>query len=506
MRIAEAHGRRAGRGQWAVLGAALATVTILPTACVGTPGVAGEAGAPPSPREVWTPPAEARPSVPDSEANAAAAAEVPEDLAEEAQHLTLAQVVDLALRNNPSTQASWLQSKSAAAAYGVQRARLFPSISGEVSALTNKQVANTVRFGGQRNQVSPSLTLSYLLFDVGGRSGARDAAKEGLFAAGFNHDAVLQNVVLQAEQAYFGYMANRELLSAQQASVAEAEASLESAQHRHDVGLATIADVLQARTALSQARLAAETTQGTLQAARASLAVSMGLPANLPFDVAAPADSTPVGTVAEDVDSLIVRAVRNRPDLAAADARARQAQASARATRSQLFPSLSMSGNAGRVFSDVEQFTGGSYSLGLSLQVPLLNGFSRQYATQAAEATAGAARAQAQGVHQQVIQQVFTAYYTLQTATQRVHTSDDLLASAQQSEDVARGRYEEGVGTILDLLTAQRALADARAQQSQARWSWLLSLAQLAHDTGVLGTDGTPNIPVSSDSTSTPRR
>ena len=77
-----------------------------------------------------------------------------------------------------------------------------------------------------------------------------------------------------------------------------------------------------------------------------------------------------------------------------------------------------------------------------------------------------ASLAQAQGVRQQVVQQVFTSFYALQTATQRVSTSDDLLASAQQSEEVARGRYQEGVGTILDLLTAQNALADARTQQS----------------------------------------
>ena len=65
---------------------------------------------------------------------------------------------------------------------------------------------------------------------------------------------------------------------------------------------------------------------------------------------------------------------------------------------------------------------------------------------------------------------------------------------------MARGRYEEGVGTILDLLTAQGALADARAQQSQARWSWLVSLAQLAHDVGVLGPDGSADLSLSPDS------
>jgi outer membrane protein TolC len=301
-------------------------------------------------------------------------------------------------------------------------------------------------------------------------------------------------------------MANRALLAAQEASVAEARANLEAAQHRHDVGLATIADVLQARTALSQAQLAAETTQGTLQAARATLAVSMGLPANLPFDVAPPSDSTAVGPVAESVDSLIEQAVQSRPDLAAAQARALGAKASARAIRSQSFPSLSLNGNGGQVYSDVSQFTGGSYNLSLSLSIPIFSGGAHAYANAAANANAGAAEAQAQGVRQQVIEQVFTSYYTLQTATQRVHTTDDLLASATQSEQVARGRYEQGVGTILDLLTAQQALADARAQQSQARWSWLVSLAQLSHDVGVLGIDGSPDLAVSQDSAGTSSR
>jgi outer membrane protein TolC len=85
---------------------------------------------------------------------------------------------------------------------------------------------------------------------------------------------------------------------------------------------------------------------------------------------------------------------------------------------------------------------------------------------------------------------VFTAYYNLQTATERVRTAADLLASATESESVARGRYREGVGSIVDLLIAQSALADARAQDAQARWQWHSSLAQLAHDVGILGLRG----------------
>jgi outer membrane protein TolC len=89
-----------------------------------------------------------------------------------------------------------------------------------------------------------------------------------------------------------------------------------------------------------------------------------------------------------------------------------------------------------------------------------------------------------------VIQQVFTAYYQLRTATNRVATSRDLVASATQSEAVARERYREGVGTIVDLLIAQSALASAQAQSIDARWQWRSALAQLAHDVGVLNSRG----------------
>jgi outer membrane protein TolC len=112
---------------------------------------------------------------------------------------------------------------------------------------------------------------------------------------------------------------------------------------------------------------------------------------------------------------------------------------------------------------------------------------------------------QARGLEQQVVYQVFTAYYTLRTATQQVRTSGDLLASASQSEQVALGRYKAGAGSVLDLLTAQAALAGARAQEIQARFSWYTALAQLAHDAGILGLDGSSPLRVAPDTTGTPR-
>ncbi|MGH9420073.1 MAG: TolC family protein, partial [Thermoanaerobaculia bacterium] len=69
---------------------------------------------------------------------------------------------------------------------------------------------------------------------------------------------------------------------------------------------------------------------------------------------------------------------------------------------------------------------------------------------------------------------------------------------------VAAGRYREGVGSILDLLTAQSALANARAQQVQSRWQWYTALAQLARDAGVLSTHGDTPFTFSADPTAKP--
>ena len=71
-----------------------------------------------------------------------------------------------------------------------------------------------------------------------------------------------------------------------------------------------------------------------------------------------------------------------------------------------------------------------------------------------------------------------------------MHTAEDLVASARQSSEVALARYKAGVGSVLDLLAAQSDLANAHAQYVDARLSWSVSLAQLAHDAGVLDPKG----------------
>jgi outer membrane protein TolC len=416
--------------------------------------------------------------------------------------LTLAEVVDLGLRNNPETRLSWANARAAAAAYGSERGAYFPTIDGDITATRLKTVASQGRSAVTQSVLSPSLSLSYLLFDFGGRSGNVGAARNALLAANYTHNSTLQGVVLQIQTAYFQYIANRALLSAQRTTVTEARANLAAAEERHRVGVATIADVLQARTAASQADLAAETTEGNLQTSRGALALSLGIPANLPYDIDSTAGQVPVSVLTDSVDAVINEAVAARPDLAAARAEFEASRSRISAVRANRLPSLVLNGTGGRTYTTNLPQGGNNYTVSLGLRIPLFAGFSRLYDERQAAAQADADAARADLLGQQVVYQVFSSYHSLQTAARRVRTAQDLIASAEQSTEVAQGRYRAGVGSVLDLLSAQTALADARAQQVLARLEWNTSLAQLAHDAGTLDVHGRTSLRLAPDTSS----
>jgi len=436
-----------------------------------------------------TPPVPARPNLPvDLPAPPSVPAPpiaLPEDLLKPGATVTLAQVVEIALRNNPLTRTSYLLAQSAAAQLSSKRAPYYPSVDLSASGIRTNQPQDPSATGTQ-TYYGASVALDYLLLDMGGRSANADDARYGLIAADWAHNATIQNVILGVETTYVQYVNAKAQLEAAQANVKSAEAALDAATGRHNAGVGTIADVLQAKTALSQAQLLFQTYQGQVLALRGALATAMGLPANTPYDVGVLPAEVPLDRGTDTAEQLIATARARRPDLAASRALVEKADAHIRAVRSDGLPTLSLSAGANRTYYNPAPTVGYQdyWSAKLLVTFPLFTGFANTYDIRKAKDDAETARSQAETLEQQVILEVWTSYYYFQTATQLVRTSRDLLASAEQSERVALGRYREGVGTIVDLLTAQSALASARSQDILARAGWFAALAQLAHDTG----------------------
>jgi outer membrane protein TolC len=358
------------------------------------------------------------------------------------------------------------------------------------------------RFIIDQMTLTPTASLSLLLYDFGGREAGIESARRALEAANWTQNAVLQNVILQIESTFYEFLAAQALLEAQETNLKGAQANSEAAKARHEAGLATIADVLQAKTIVSMIELQIVTTKGLIQTLHGALASSMGLPANTAFDIAEGLpDEIPFDTVAKQVDLCIKDAEAKRPDIAASRAMFLEAQAGVRRARASFFPAFSLSGNIGRIYYNDNPVSNPFYSISVSVNLPFLFGL-QQYQVLAAKAQAEAARDQMTELGRGIELQVWTSYYGLKTAEQQIRTARDLLESASASYDVALGRYKEGVGSILDLLTAQTVLQSGRVQLVQAKADWFLALIQFTHDTGALeppAAPAKPGLPSSSE-------
>jgi outer membrane protein TolC len=490
---------------------AIALLAMLGACMPRTPRIDGAPAAPPAPSATWPVPHAAKEPPPPAttpvapEATAALGGDTRDY---EGQRLELDDVVDLALRRNPATRESWLNARAAADAYGSSRGARVPSVDasvtggrtsaapGTIASLGSTEPGTRTNASGSRSQLTASATLSYLLFDLGGRSGSIEQAKQRAVAADLTHNATVHDVSLQVESALFSYLATRALRDAQEETVREAVADTAAAAERMHVGVATLAELLQARTQLAQARLQLATLQGQEVTAKGNLATAMGLPANARFDVGNVQAGDTVARVTASVDSLVNTAIVTRPEVAEVRAEAASLAAAVRVARSAGYPALTLSSTTSSIQSTQRGISPRNAQLFLGVQIPVFNGFARQYDARAAREQYEAGLARLASTRQQVAAQVFSAYSALTTANERVRAARELLVAAQQSTDVALGRYREGVGTIVDLLLARGALATARAEDIQARWEWRTALAQLAHDTGLLTTTGRTTIPM----------
>ena len=401
--------------------------------------------------------------------------------------LNLLEVVNLALCNNPQTHELWASARAQAAQVGVSKGSYLPGLS--LSASHN-------RFSPGVSQRNVGLTLSYLLYDFGARAAGLENARQLLVAANATQDSTVQAVFLQAVQSFYQAQATQAALDAAIESERAAKESLAAAEARYTAGSATPADKLQAQTAYSQATLNRITADGSLKNARGSLANIIGLDANRSVALVASNTVAAPSAFDRDVNALIEEARLRRPDLQAAIAQVKAAEASADAARAASMPTLSLAASTSQTTS--AGITSHGSTVGLSASVPLFSGFSPTYRIRAAEAQVESKNAQRDRLHLQVAMDVWTAYQNLVTATQSLRTTADLLSSAEQSERVALGRYKAGVGSILDVLNAQSALASGRQQRIQSTFNWNINRAALAQAMGNLDADLLQELPGSS--------
>ena len=404
--------------------------------------------------------------------------------APQSRALALADVIDRALCANPQTRQAWIVTKIQAAELGRARSAELPDVTLDGNGTLNRTwPAN----GGTVHQdsVSATATVSYLLFDSGARDASIESARQLLAAANWSHSATLQSVFLSAIQSYYRVVAARANVNAATEAEKASLESLKAAEFRYRVGTGTPADRLQAQTAYSQTVLIRTRAEGDARREAGALANSMGLDADTVLEIAPPRIEAPDMATDSAVRELVEYARKLRPDLAAADAKIQAARAQVRVAQAAGKPTVSLTASAGIGNANtLDNFSTGS--IGFSVSFPLFTGYRNTYEIRSAQAQVEAREADRDVLRSQIALDVWNAWQSLITERTALANAEDLLSSALESDNVSRGRYRAGAGTLIDLLNAQSALASARFQRVQAHYNWHISKAALASALGTL--------------------
>jgi outer membrane protein len=410
-----------------------------------------------------------------------------------AKTYALPELIDLAEAHNPATRASWERARAQAANLGVSRSELYPTLAAAALSQSNRQEAFFGnRFYGQFVQdFQVQMDLNYTLFDFGARRGRIDAAKAQLLATNFAFNDTHRQVIYQVQQAYYRLLSSMGQEDSARASLSNAQTVQQAAEQRLANGLATLPDVLEARSATAQAEYDLQAILGAEEIARGDLATAVGALATSVIKVQ-PLDQVPTpDSISDTVDQAINRALGQRADLMQQLAEIRTADARVKEARAAYYPALSLTASpaAPSLYGIQSPYPWSHTSdllgeLRFNLQWTVFDGGARKNRLAEAQANVRAANAQANVKRNQIADEVWTAYSNLNTAFRQRQAALALLQASTESYNAALESYSYGVRNLLDVTAAQRTLAQARSADVLARTQVLTAVAELAFRTG----------------------
>jgi len=421
---------------------------------------------------------------------------VPAPTLDPTKFYSLAELVNIAEQSNPETRVAWENAKARAADVGIAESTLYPTLAAAALAGSTRV---DIFFGSsfQRQTVesfSPVFMLDYVIFDFGRRSQEISISRSNLLAANFQFNDTHRRVIFQVMQAYYRLLDTKGLQDAAEANLKNAQTVQQAAEARLQNGLATLPDVLEARSAAAQADYDLQAAIGATEIAHGDLAMALGISPLTQFQVESIQNIKMPDSIADTIETSIDKALAQRPDLMQRVAELRAAGAEVKAARRDYLPTLSLDGSAGLARAYGEQIhlpglyspTEETWDAQLSLTWTLFDGLARENRLAKAHADQKQAAAAVDSIRDQVENQVWAAYSTARTALREQKAAAALLESATESYNAALESYNFGVRSQIDVVSAQRTLADARSTDVTARTQLLTGLAALAYQTGDL--------------------
>jgi outer membrane protein len=409
--------------------------------------------------------------------------------------LARTQAEQLALKNNPRISVGRLLALAQHQIYRETRAAELPNFNGAITAVDANEGsrigAGALNAPRLLEHAGAGVTLSQLITDFGRTINLVASSKLLEKAQNANKLATTEDIVLATDQAFYNALQAQALLKVAQQTVT----TRGSVEHQIDEltksKLKSTLDLAFAEVNLSQAKLLQIDAQNNVDSTIAALTAVLGFDKQVQYQLSD--DDTQPPPPPPDADVLVNTALQQRPDLQALTYGQQAAEKFRRAQREQLLPTISALGIAGASPVRPDCF-GGCFpnyfvsswygAIGVNMSIPIFNGFL--FTAQSAEANyrAKAAVESTRDLRDQVVRDVRTAWLSANTAFQRVGVEAELAKEADLGLTLAQGRYQLGLGSIVELSQAQLQQTDAAIGYVNAQYQYRLSLSTLNFEIG----------------------
>ena len=397
--------------------------------------------------------------------------------------VTLDEAVRAARANQPQLQQARAGTEAAAARADEALAPLLPQLTGSagfkrqtdrsLSPFPSGPPFNTWSFGG---------TLSQLVWDFGQTSGRWQSARESAGAQRDSERSTAIQVLLGVRTAFFTARATKDLVGVASETLANQEAHLRQIQGFVEVGTRPEIDLAQARTDRANAQVQLINAENGYETAKAQLNQAMGVEAPTDYDVADDA-LAPVEGEDQPLETLLAEALRSRPDVSSLEGQARAQQATIGSVRGGYLPSLGVSAGVADTGPALDN-TVLNWNATATLTWFLFQGGLTRAQEREAQANLTGLEAQVAAIRQQVRLDVDQARLAVRADKAALSAAGEALVNARERLRLAEGRYQIGVGSVIELGDAQVALTSAAAQRVQADYNLSSARAQLLRALG----------------------
>ncbi len=406
--------------------------------------------------------------------------------------LTLDEALLTALANHPSLSAARERVAAQRAVLGQQVAAYYPTISATDQYRTTTETGTTgISSTGGFDFLNSQLTFNMIVYNFGKREGAVQAARETLSATDYNYKTAVDAVVLGVKQAYYAYLEAKALVNVREDTVKSRDLLVKQTQGFYNVGTRARIDVVRAEANLYTAQADLIAATNAVQVAWVTLKNAMGVRELPERPLVEEAIVTTIPYTLEEAREI---AYATRPELKSFEAQRRaQDQNIATARRGHL-PDLIFDANWRRsnvsngLTADkhvIDTFPlQPAWQVQLSLNIPIFDGFRTTNRVEETLHTYYVIKAQEEQQRQQVALDVEQAYLTLVQLQQRIKANEAAAAAAKENLDLANGRYQVGVGSIIEVTDAQQLYTDAQTTYVRSLYDYKIADAQLSRAIG----------------------